>query len=63
MTEFDHTHTPAGNMVYLAQTQDAEGEHCPHCARSIYPDTAPHNHARHCPQYRPHPGSIAAQAK
>lgn len=60
---YDHTHNTNGAFIHLGQTQDVEGEHCAHCGRSIYPDTQPHNHKATCPDYRPHPGSIAAQAK
>lgn len=59
---YDHLHTPNGHFLYLSQTQDAEGEHCGDCGRSVYPDTQPHNHAMDCPVYLPHPDSIAGQA-
>lgn len=64
---YEHTHTPLSAFLTLSQIQDAAGEHCPDCGRSVYvgtnsaQDTQPHNHARTCSNYRPHPASIAAQ--
>jgi hypothetical protein len=67
--EYDHTHDVNGHPIQLSQTQDAEGDHCHDCKRSLYTgnfdvlaDTQPHNHAIGCSNYQPHPTSIAAQA-
>ena len=67
MSDYEHTHTPQGVFLSLSQIQDAAGERCPDCGRTIYRrtdpgrNTQPHHHAQTCQQYRPHPASIAAQ--
>lgn len=54
---YEHTHTPQGYFLHLATTQDAEGDHCPSCGRTVVHEF---NHAFECPVYRPDPNSIAA---
>lgn len=49
-----------GHHLFLGQTQDTAGPHCPDCGRSVYDDTQPHSHAVTCPSYEPHPDSVAA---
>lgn len=66
-SDYEHTHTPQGTFLSLSQTQDAAGDHCLDCGRSVYQgtnpsqNTQPHNHAMTCSRYAPHPASIAAQ--
>lgn len=50
-----------GHPLFLGQTQDAAGPHCPRCGVSVYDDTRPHNHVMSCPTYAPHPDSVAAR--
>jgi len=68
LAQHDDTHDTTGLPIQLTQTQDAEGDHCGDCGRSIYvghvdplQNTQPHNHALDCSSYEPHPASIAAQ--
>ncbi len=67
MATSDHFTDPHGRNINLVGTQDALGPNCDTCGRTIIPRTSggtiaePWQHALDCPEYLPHPDSIAGQ--
>ncbi|GAB3754827.1 hypothetical protein GCM10027591_03770 [Zhihengliuella somnathii] len=64
---YDHTHTPNGAFLALATAQSAGNDpKCADCKRTIITRAhtgtpEPWQHAIECPNYEPHPNSIAGQ--
>lgn len=67
MATSDHYTDPKGQYINIVPTQDALGPHCDSCGRSVFPrrsgGTEPERwqHAIDCPEYQPHPDTIAGQ--
>lgn len=57
----DHHRTATGPdaVLSLGATQDAAGEQCPDCGRTLNPQQWFHD--IRCPAYMPHPHSLAAE--
>lgn len=58
LREYGHDHDRAGHPLYRIGLQDASEPGCPDCGLTA---PEPWAHALDCPQYSPHPQSIAAQ--
>jgi len=56
LAEYDHNHTPDGHFIQRVGLQDATTPGCPDCGLTA---PEPWAHALGCPQYSPHPNSIA----
>lgn len=67
MANSDHYTDVRGHHINLGVTQDALGPNCDSCGRTIIPRASggtvaePWQHAIDCPNYLPHPDSIAGQ--
>jgi predicted RNA-binding Zn-ribbon protein involved in translation (DUF1610 family) len=67
MATSDHYTDPSGHHINIVPMQDAVGPNCPTCGRTVIPRTSggtvaePWQHTTACPDYRPHPDSIAGQ--
>lgn len=66
MSASDHYTDTHGAYINIVPTQDALGPHCDSCGRSVFPrkgGTEPERwqHTTDCPEYLPHPLSIAGQ--
>jgi hypothetical protein len=58
---FQHTHAADGHQLQTAGFLDAAEPACPDCGLHVGGLKLPYQHHRDCPQYAPHPNSIAAQ--
>ncbi len=69
LADYDHTHDPLGHPIVITPLQDANGDNCTECGRTIiarhdFPKGEPETwqHETSCSLYEPHPNSIASQA-
>ena len=64
-TEHDHTYTPSEKYITLTVVQDAMEAPCEHCGKRTqgqYATPQAWAHELDCPEYRPHPSSVAGIA-